>query len=62
MLTAGNKFWNNDIPGIKNQTELMQKSVVFQFGVPPNRIDLINTIEGVKFNEAIRSKKGDTIT
>ena len=29
----------------------MQKGVVVQFGVPPNRIDLLNTIDGVSFDE-----------
>lgn len=62
LFNALNEFWNNDIPGIKNQTELKQEGVIFQFGVPPNRIDLINTIEDIKFYEAIKNKKEDTIT
>ena len=56
-----NEFWNNDIPGISNQKELMHKGMVFQFGVPPNRIDLINTIENIKFQDAWGNKKEDII-
>jgi len=52
-----NKFWDNNIPGIKSAEELMNKGNVFQFGVPPNRIDLLNTIENVDFIEAWRNKK-----
>ena len=56
-----NEFWSNDIPGIKKAEELMVKGTVFQFGVPPNRIDLINTIENVEFEEAWANKKADKI-
>ncbi len=47
-----NEFWNYSIPSISNRDELLKKGMVFQFGVPPNRVDLINSIEGVFFNEA----------
>ncbi len=40
LFNALNEFWNNDIPGLNHQKELMQEGVIFQFGVPPNRIDL----------------------
>ena len=52
LYSALNEFWLNDIPGIESEDELMQKGTIFQFGVPPNRIDLINDIEGVAFKEA----------
>jgi hypothetical protein len=52
-----NKFWKNNIPGISNEKELLKKGVIFQFGVPPNRIDLINAIENVKFEEAWQNKE-----
>jgi hypothetical protein len=57
-----NEFWNNDIPGITTKKELQKKGVIFQFGVPPNRIDLINEIENVHFVEAYENKIEDTIT
>jgi len=47
-----NEFWDQDIPGVQDADELMQKSIVIQFGVPPNRIDLMNTIDSVSFDEA----------
>ena len=56
LHAALNEFWLNDIPGIESEDELMQKGTIFQFGVPPNRIDLINDIEGVAFEEAWKSR------
>jgi hypothetical protein len=52
LYAALNEFWADDIPGVENQGELMQAGMIFQFGVPPNRIDLIDEIEGVSFEEA----------
>ena len=56
LYAALNEFWLNDIPGITNEDELMQKGTIFQFGVPPNRIDLINEIEAVGFEKAWEDK------
>ena len=47
-----NEFWQGDIPGINSEKELLEPGVILQFGVPPNRIDLINEIEHVAFDEA----------
>lgn len=52
LYAALNEFWSNEIPGVEDRGELMQEGTIFQFGVPPNRIDLINEIEGVRFEEA----------
>lgn len=46
------EFWAGDIPGIKAVDELMEEGLILQFGVPPNRIDLINRISGVTFRDA----------
>lgn len=51
------EFWKGEIPGIKRKKELMVKGMVFQFGVPPNRIDLINDIDGVSFDRAWKKKE-----
>ena len=51
------EFWNSNIPGIKSNDELMKEGMVFQFGVPPNRIDLINRIEKVNFDSAWKNRK-----
>ncbi len=45
-------FWGGRIPVIQSEDELLIEGMVFQFGIPPNRIDFINKIEGVFFREA----------
>lgn len=45
------EFWDNDIPIIKSKDEFKKRGTVIQFGLPPNRINLINSIEGVEFSE-----------
>jgi hypothetical protein len=46
------EFWQGKIPGLKSEQELLEPGVIIQFGVPPNRIDLISEIEQVAFSEA----------
>ena len=36
---------------LKSKDEFNKKGIVIQFGLPPNRIDLMNTIDGVEFSE-----------
>ena len=48
-----NEFWQGDIPGINSEKELQEPGVILQFGVPPNRVDLINKIEQLAFDEAL---------
>lgn len=50
------QFWEGDIPGISKEEELMEDGMVIQFGVPPNRIDLMNKIDGVDFDDAWKEK------
>lgn len=52
IFAALDDFWNGVIPGIRQVSELQNPGVVFQFGVPPNRIDLLNDIDGVSFQDA----------
>ena len=56
------EFWRGTIPGIKKVEELMGEDVVIQFGVPPNRIDLITSIEGVEFSEAWKNRLEEKVT
>ena len=49
-------FWDGDIPGLKTPEKIRKKGIIFQFGVPPNRIDLVNSIDGVDFKEAWKSR------
>jgi hypothetical protein len=46
------EFWEGEVPGLSVAEDLAPAGTVVQFGVPPNRIDLINEIEGVSFDEA----------
>jgi len=50
-------FWEGNIPVIESKSELTQPGLVFQFGIPPNRIDLLNQIEAVSFEEAALNKE-----
>lgn len=56
LYSALNEFWDNNIPGVENKNELLEKGTIFQFGVPPNRIDLINELEEINFQDAWGSK------
>lgn len=56
LYAALSEFWDESIPGIKSKDDLMEEKVIIQFGAPPNRIDLINYINGVSFDEAWRSR------
>ena len=52
LFDALMEFWGQDIPGVDAATELEEAGAIFQFGIPPNRIDLINRIDGVTFQQA----------
>lgn len=52
LYRALDEFWGGSIPGIGDAAELTEKGIVVQFGQPPNRIDLVNAIDGVSFEEA----------
>jgi len=52
LFRALNEFWSGDIPGVTEAKELTETGLILQFGRPPNRIDLLNRIEGVSFEEA----------
>jgi hypothetical protein len=52
LFAALSEFWSGNIPEIDREEELLHEGLVVQFGVPPNRIDLINSIGEVSFDEA----------
>lgn len=52
LFSALLEFWDGDVPGIESASDLAPDGQIVQFGQPPNRIDLINEIEGVDFEEA----------
>lgn len=57
LFIALNQFWGGNIPGIENQKGLLEKGIIFQFGVPPNRIDLMNDIGNINFNDIWESRE-----
>jgi len=46
------EFWDGSVPDLEGAAELLEPGLVLQFGVPPSRIDLINQISGVEFEDA----------
>ncbi len=54
-------FWEGKIPGIESADELLKVGTIVQFGKPPNRIDLINSIDAVSFEEAWQTKTEERI-
>jgi hypothetical protein len=56
LYDALDEFWGGDIPGLDSFEGVMKSGTIFQFGVPPNRIDLVNRIDGVTFEEAWTGK------
>jgi len=57
LLNVLLEFWNGSVPGLSGDEELLEPGLILQFGVPPNRIDLINQISGVTFEEAWPSRE-----
>lgn len=56
LYEALHEFWGGDVPGFEEPYELMRAGQVVQFGRPPNRIDLMNEISGVLFEDAWRTR------
>lgn len=54
-------FWDNNIPMLKSNEELKKNGIVVQFGLPPNRIDLINSIDGVEFSEVWKGRVAEEL-
>ncbi len=52
LHAALDEFWSGSIPGLSGSEELTEQGLIIQFGVPPNRIDLLNRIDAVDFAEA----------
>jgi len=52
LFAALQDFWQGEVPGLVKAVELMQAGLIVQFGVPPNRIDLVSRIDGVDFADA----------
>ena len=46
------EFWSGAVPCVAAEEDLAPPGTVIQFGRPPNRIDLLNKIDGVEFEAA----------
>lgn len=51
LYNALQEFWEDDIPGGLSIHDLEARGYFIQFGIPPNRIDLMNHIDGVSFKD-----------
>ena len=56
LFKALQEFWQGEIPELEDPSELENRGVIFQFGIPPNRIDLLNDIDGLDFEAAWRQR------
>ncbi len=56
LYDALNDFWQGNIPGIGSPKDLSAKNLIIQFGLPPNRIDLLSQISAVSFTQAWKDK------
>lgn len=54
-------FWGGSVPGVESLDVFTEYGIIIQFGRPPNRIDLINKIDGVTFKPAWENKKTEKI-
>ncbi len=52
LFKALKKFWGGLIPNVDSIQDIRKKDMIIQFGLPPNRIDLINSLEPFTFNQA----------
>jgi hypothetical protein len=51
LWSALREFWDGPVPELASWEELAEPGIILQFGMPPNRIDLLNRIDGVEFGE-----------
>jgi hypothetical protein len=56
LYRALREFWGGEVPAVVNAADLLEPDMVLQFGRPPNRIDLINTLGTVAFAAAWRRR------
>lgn len=62
VFDALTEFWGGTIPGISEPDILGDPGSVFQFGYPPNRIDLLNSLSGITYEEATEECISEQIT
>jgi hypothetical protein len=61
LYRALESFFGNGVPGLSGPDDLLEAGLIFQFGVPPHRVDLINDISGVEFETAWKHRIQDYV-
>ena len=61
IFDALQEFWGGKIPGIPAPDILAEPGCVIQFGYPPNRIDLLNSLSGITYEEAADGSASEQI-
>jgi len=56
LYAALHDFWQGNIPGIAAPQDLSAKNLIIQFGLPPNRLDLLSQITAISFAQAWKDK------
>jgi hypothetical protein len=57
LYNALSDFWGGNIPNLTQSDDLKESDLILQYGIPPNRIDLMNTVDGIDFNEAWNTRE-----
>ncbi len=61
LFQALSEFWKGPVPFVANLNDLLTKNSIIQFGIRPNRVDLMNSITGVTFKEAWAGRIEETV-
>lgn len=61
LYHALQEYWDQNIPGVNEKSELAQKNYVLQFGVPPNRIDLLSDADGISFEKSWKNRETEVL-
>jgi len=56
------EFWGGSVPGIESSRNLRATGKIFQFGSPPNRLDLMNRIDGTSFEAGWKGRRTVRLT
>lgn len=57
LFGALKEFWGGNVPEMARASELEEPGIIIQFGRPPNRLDLLNAVDGVTFDEAFAARE-----
>ena len=61
LFSALEEFWSGDIPAVASPKDLEEAGYILQFGRAPSRIDLLNSVDGIGFDEAWETRETVTI-